>query len=406
MEVILSVRTPLWTGGAEPGKMDRLHETGILGSLRWWYEAVWRGLGFEVCDPIQKPCQENHLCPACDLFGATGHRRRFRLKVSGVKRLFGDNPSERENPILLLPSGHTRPDGRQGGWYLYGQSQLGDNAQLSLTSLDSSDALSRLLVPLFLIEKHAAFGAKTSSGGGVVKIKELTPPQSSSALDLSYFKTGYLQPGDLPDLRDCFFARYIFSPPAKKPYWWKTIMGIAQSQDTESVLDNLIPAGFLPLAQAIRDFLRFQWAASWNERDRVDLFVEARSLCPRCFSVPQKTQRGIYFCRHCNANYRNEDLRKSSASRICVSHAYRLIDDLWEFRIWGWVPRLGCWHKMDRDKLIAELQKAILSEQCLSHILGCTTIALKPMKLHLRTSSETNGLDYLRDLLEANGEIK
>ena len=32
------------TGGVE-GKCDRLHETGIIGYLRWWYEAIVGGLG-------------------------------------------------------------------------------------------------------------------------------------------------------------------------------------------------------------------------------------------------------------------------------------------------------------------------------------------------------------------------
>ncbi|HHF52316.1 MAG TPA: type III-B CRISPR module RAMP protein Cmr1, partial [Candidatus Aminicenantes bacterium] len=34
--------TPIWTGGVG-GRCDRLHETGIIGSLRWWYEAIVRG---------------------------------------------------------------------------------------------------------------------------------------------------------------------------------------------------------------------------------------------------------------------------------------------------------------------------------------------------------------------------
>jgi len=42
--------TPLWTGGSD-GKMDRVHETGIIGSIRWWYEVIARGLGYYVCDP-------------------------------------------------------------------------------------------------------------------------------------------------------------------------------------------------------------------------------------------------------------------------------------------------------------------------------------------------------------------
>ena len=31
--------TPLWTGGVDT-TTDRLHETGIIGSLRWWYEVA------------------------------------------------------------------------------------------------------------------------------------------------------------------------------------------------------------------------------------------------------------------------------------------------------------------------------------------------------------------------------
>ena len=45
MGIRLRTLTPLWTGGVETGKMDRIHETGIIGSLRWWYETLVRGLG-------------------------------------------------------------------------------------------------------------------------------------------------------------------------------------------------------------------------------------------------------------------------------------------------------------------------------------------------------------------------
>jgi len=35
MELTIETLTPLWTGGVD-GRADRIHETGILGSLRWW----------------------------------------------------------------------------------------------------------------------------------------------------------------------------------------------------------------------------------------------------------------------------------------------------------------------------------------------------------------------------------
>ncbi len=87
MEVEIRTLTPLWTGGAESGAVDRVHETAIIGSLRWWYEAILRGLGGKVCDPTMQKClydpsKRNHgLCDVCKVFGATGWRRRFRISI-------------------------------------------------------------------------------------------------------------------------------------------------------------------------------------------------------------------------------------------------------------------------------------------------------------------------------------
>ena len=44
LTIELKTLTPLWTGGVDK-TCDRLHETGLIGSLRWWYEALVRGLG-------------------------------------------------------------------------------------------------------------------------------------------------------------------------------------------------------------------------------------------------------------------------------------------------------------------------------------------------------------------------
>lgn len=57
MRLAIKTLTPIWTGGAETGKVDRIHETGILGSLRWWYEAIVRGLGGDACDPSKGECR-------------------------------------------------------------------------------------------------------------------------------------------------------------------------------------------------------------------------------------------------------------------------------------------------------------------------------------------------------------
>ena len=89
MEIELRTLTPLWTGGVDQ-ICDRVHETGLIGSLRWWYEALVRGLGGYACDPTDEKtrCKEydpkkgtSSICAACYLFGTTGWARLFRLRV-------------------------------------------------------------------------------------------------------------------------------------------------------------------------------------------------------------------------------------------------------------------------------------------------------------------------------------
>lgn len=85
--------TKIHTGDAYR-KHVKLRETGILGSLRWWYETIVRGLGGTACDPTDKnkhcPDKEGNHCDACELFGCTGWSRKFRLEVEehdNTKRL-------------------------------------------------------------------------------------------------------------------------------------------------------------------------------------------------------------------------------------------------------------------------------------------------------------------------------
>jgi len=107
MEITLKTLTPLWTGGTDQ-TTDRLHETGLLGSLRWWYEAIVRGLGGYACDPTSEDpkarCEFDtkayekakkdgksddeaiqaglhNVCPVCYLFGTTGWARLFQLRA-------------------------------------------------------------------------------------------------------------------------------------------------------------------------------------------------------------------------------------------------------------------------------------------------------------------------------------
>lgn len=88
----LKAITPIWTGDYMR-RGDRLIPTGIMGSLRWWFEVLVRGLGGAACDPTdrnyccpggskRKATDSEHHCVACELFGCTGWARKFRLMLT------------------------------------------------------------------------------------------------------------------------------------------------------------------------------------------------------------------------------------------------------------------------------------------------------------------------------------
>lgn len=112
LQVECELLTPLRTAGMDTRLPmgDRLHETGLLGGIRWWYEALVRGLDGYACDPTApepgQRCQFKgeayervrqaglgaeairaglqNVCPTCCLFGCTGWSRKFRLTVTGT----------------------------------------------------------------------------------------------------------------------------------------------------------------------------------------------------------------------------------------------------------------------------------------------------------------------------------
>lgn len=93
----LRALTDIWTGTAHVEQSvrrsnrqeladvisaDRLISTGLLGSLRWWFEVLVRGLGGAPCDPSnQNACLGKDHCVVCEFFGCTGWARKFRFDV-------------------------------------------------------------------------------------------------------------------------------------------------------------------------------------------------------------------------------------------------------------------------------------------------------------------------------------
>jgi len=108
MEFRLKTLSPIWTGGIDQ-KCDKLHETGIIGSLRWWYEALVRGLGGNACDPSDSNnrcmydtnMKQNSICVACNLFGCTGWSRKFRIVVVDSNNKLVTSELQKDMVIVL-----------------------------------------------------------------------------------------------------------------------------------------------------------------------------------------------------------------------------------------------------------------------------------------------------------------
>lgn len=83
-EWVLKAQSPIWTGDADRNG-GRTVPTGLLGSLRWWFEVLVRGLGGSACDPADSggrcPDKNDKHCVVCELFGCTGWARKFRFEI-------------------------------------------------------------------------------------------------------------------------------------------------------------------------------------------------------------------------------------------------------------------------------------------------------------------------------------
>jgi CRISPR-associated protein Cmr1 len=273
LEITLKTLTPLWTGGVD-GTMDRIHETGIIGSLRWWYEAIVRGLGGWACDPtsdrVSDRCPHNEVeyCDVCQLFGATGQRREFRLVIENGNRLFNKDR-------VQIPSGRIHPGHRPrlGGWFIMGDSMMSDNILLQAIPLIPTSQLSVLSVILTLIDRHAAVGAKISNGYGIIHLSQSGQPLKVKLEQLGILSSKTAPPRNvtLPDIRDFFFAKFQFEIPSTRN-WWQQIKGIDYAwngsvpkwtgrplPNVQTELQQLVDHGCIPLAPAVRDWLRFYW---------------------------------------------------------------------------------------------------------------------------------------------------
>lgn len=305
MEIKLKLLTPLWTGSVETGKMDRVHEVGIVGGLRWWYEAIVHGLGgaghqpagADRCEynPRLSGLPEDQLCPVCYLFGATGWQRRVRVEVGeeGLRALAADNNIQQLN---------VRPDQHAHGWYV----PLGKIGDLILRLDGDAAAIDRLAALVLFLERWGTLGAKPQFGCGRFEILNRAEVCSYAAR-APWAAMGVSGVGGALDLRAMGFFRYEFTPPDGK--WWSDLSGLNRLMNnnrTGPVLTDLADSGIVPVGPLLKDAWRYG-GAQWS-----------REVARWLFGTSGR---------------QNDRVR----SKISVGWA-RDIGDRWEVPGWVWLP--------------------------------------------------------------------
>ncbi len=483
MVVRIRTLTPLWTGGVD-GTMDRIHETGILGSLRWWYEAIARGLGGSACDPTKHEHElsgqrlkryeqarregkgwwaaldEAGICDACKVFGTTGWRRRFRLEVRPVE-------GEIDLTEGMFPSGRVHSDRRGGyrvgGWLLRG----GCFGTLELRFIGEERVLLCEILPtLLFIEQWGALGPKTSIGYGVIEITNLqigketyNQTQGDWRVQLKGFMTQKCQgsrlgkwwwfqeippvhspyQGVLPALTNMFFSKVRFE--VTDSTWWNKFREIQwlQSGGIDEngahwkgreekppgpfVISNPLPVcrikhwvrchDVFPLAPIVRTRFRYGDAGigvctdSNGESDWCKfVFGTVHGNGPVCGYCGTKVRRGrnnqSWWCSNGHASLADHEVfnGKRIQSKVRVSWAYRVGDNKWELRLWGWLPEQRQSDNHQQKKFLDGLKQSI--ENLLQRLSLSQTQS--SLRCWVERSGETH--NFFENLLEGCQEYR
>lgn len=377
-KVEIKLLTPLWTGDASSsGK--RVLETGILGSLRWWYEAILRGLGFHICDPGRRACLYNEkgklasICPACQLFGCTGYSRRFRLAISEGN---SGNTGEQLEIKLSNPG-----SSEHRGWRIPVEKSA-EPLRLSLLPMRHGGLgeveRTSLHYTLRLIERYGALGAKTSQGQGVIRVKDWgdelpvfvdfdkwydvldkkerlkqEPEAHASDTENDTPKKAI----SLPDIRNLIGATIILEDAKLTPVEIWPKLGLTANTANYRRWSPEGTTNWLPSAPAVRAQLR-QWLRDPNN------FLQYNE---ETLAIERHRIMGTTNLPWGDPYPKSNSQVRPKGSDVFVTHLYKdSCNHQWTMRIFGFIPRDGNEADkalrvllMDTNRLKTEVQAAL-----------------------------------------------
>jgi CRISPR-associated protein Cmr1 len=207
LTINLTTLTPIWTGGVD-GKSSKMHVTGIMGSLRWWYEVFVRSVGGTACDPTKHSCiydrekPDDGLCDVCRIFGATGWSRRFRLIVVDEAQL---KPANQWQTRVRASRSYKDHSGQlKTPIWFFNNPPLVGNAKIEIIATDRTFQCQIIAGLVQFVADWASLGARPQMGFGIINV---VPRQNTQYL-LNHLQTldGVKTSTDMPSLQNIFFA--------------------------------------------------------------------------------------------------------------------------------------------------------------------------------------------------------
>ena len=432
MEVRLRTLTPLWTGGVK-GECTKLRETSILGSLRWWFEAIVRGFGGYACDPTSNvKCEldakkynegkdpKELICPSCYVFGTTGWARRFRLKID-------DSGFSEIKPTFII---RTREEERHKGWFLGKEDSGGVLGEFTIGIYETYDMCKDLVLLLLHLSSLWGIGAKTQDGFGICEfngnyniknsisqIKYLIDSSQNDQVSKGYNRD------ILPNLEDFFFAKIIIKENIEDKIknilegkLYKKVKDEKSNQfnivnvDFEEFL-NSIPEDnrgrFYPTAPLIRDWLRSLFRDGNDDlRHFLFGFVSIKGtptpMCKKHLTHTIKEEINRFKCKSCKKIISKNEYFEKMSSKIFVSHIYK-INNHWEFKIWGYIPEVLP-NNENRDNVLEKLFDEIKTKKNFASILDLDQNSIEVEWYGISTlRSEISSVnDLISNILEVN----
>lgn len=383
MELQLKTLTPLWTGGVETGKMDRIHETGIIGSLRWWYEAIVRGLGGRVCDPTtDTSCQFDtkayeqalkdkksyeealsiglkNVCPVCYLFGSTGWKRLFTLQLTDVHTV----PFHLRTSLSINKNWFQRIFSNSDFNVGYGDLTL----RLVTRGQDLDFVHCQMALLITITANYGGIGAKQQHGFGQFNIQRLPEELQGftvkSGLSLLSARVKTKQPTNIP-FNLINFVCLEYEIPASKLSAF-TNRGSHYGSHQKQNEDAYIPCAFDLRYKGDSSFGFRRWLKEqkgWKESNREDQLGDLDKL------MGPRSQWGKYPTR-----YIKDELR--TASRVFFGMPYKEKENVYRLRIFGFVPPELLQPNQFKE-LVEEYMQAIFAVDASETVLGQEILAI------------------------------